>query len=510
MENFFRDATLAICGSLDIEDALRSCLLSIRKYIPADLLSLHLYKKDTGFLETVAYAKTSVGKKCSFKNKIPDNVMKGIERGPSRGAWLVERLGDYEGTREAAAYMKCTDMAGIIMNLTLGKKLLGVLVVAGKHPDQFSSRHLELLKVLNKPVAVALTNSMRHREAERLKDLLADDSRYFQSELKRRVGQKMIGSELGLKASMQLVQHVAPLNSPVLLLGETGVGKEIFAGAVHNLSPRKDGPMISFNCGAIPPNLIDSELFGYEKGAFTGAVARKRGIFERAQGGTIFLDEIGELAPDAQTRLLRVLQQKEIQRVGGTDNVNLDIRLIAATHRNLKKMMMMGTFREDLFFRLNVFPITIPPLRNRPEDIPALVEHFILEKANEMKLRKPPQVMPDEVALLMAYEWPGNIRELENTIERALILNKKKFLSFGDLQLNSMKELPQADNRTSPALPLPLDVIIANHIRSVLAVTKGKINGKGGAAELLSINPSTLRNRMKKLGIAVNKTVRQD
>ena len=510
MKNFFRDATLAICGSLDIEEALWHCLLCIREHMPADLLTLHLYEQDTGLLETVAYANVEGGKKCSFKNVLPDNILKDLNKRPPKGAWLVSRLEDHDGTRQAAAYFNAMDMAGIIMDLVLEKKLLGVFMVAVKRPKRFLPRHFKLVELLNKPVAVALTNSMRHRELERLKDLLADDSRYFQSELRRRVGQEVIGEELGLHNTMQLVRRIAPLNSPVLLLGETGVGKELIAGTIHNLSPRKNGPMISFNCGAIPPTLMDSELFGYEKGAFTGANTRKRGIFERAQGGTIFLDEIGELAPDAQVRLLRVLQQKEIQRVGGTETVPLDIRVIAATHRNLKEMIVKGKFREDLFFRLNVFPITIPPLRERPEDIPALVQHLILEKAKELKLSRPPQLMPDGAMRLMAYEWPGNIRELENAVERALILNKEHILSFADLPLDSMKEAPRTKMRTVPSMPLSLDSVVSSHIQSVLVVTNGKVHGKGGAAELLSTNPSTLRHRMKKLGITVKKTVRQD
>lgn len=507
MEKFFRDATLAICGSLDIEEALWHCLLCVRNYIPADLLSLHLYQQDTGLLETVAYANVEGGKKCSITTVLPDNILNEFKKIPPKGPRLVDRLEDYDGTRQVAAHMRATNMAGIIMDLVLEKKLLGVFLVAAKRPKRFLPKHFKLVEMLNKPVAVALTNSMRHRELKRLKDLLAADSRYFQSELRRRVGQKVIGAELGLRSTMQLVQRIAPLNSPVLLLGETGVGKELIAGTIHNLSPRRDAPMISFNCGAIPPTLMDSELFGYEKGAFTGAKTQKRGIFERAQGGTVFLDEIGELAPDAQIRFLRVLAQKEIQRVGGTEKVPLDIRIIAATHRNLNEMIAKGRFREDLFFRLNVFPITIPPLRERREDIPALAHHFVLEKAKEMKLGEPPQLLPDEVARLMVYEWPGNIRELENIVERALILNKNNALSFDDLPMNPMKMPPQTCKPLEPHLLQPLDMIISNHIKSVLSVTNGKIHGKGGAAELLSLNPSTLRHRMKKLGITVKKSV---
>ncbi|BBO69804.1 ATPase AAA [Desulfosarcina alkanivorans] len=509
MEFFFREATLAICGSLDIEEALWQCLLCIRKYIPADMLSLHIYEQETGLLETVAYTTESGGVECSFKNTLPVNVIKDLEERRSIGAWMVDRLGDHDGTREAAAYFNGTEMAGIIMDLVLGKKLMGVIVVAGKDPKRFLPNHLNLLELLNKPIAVALTNSMRHRELKRLKDLLADDSRYFQNELRRRVGQDVIGTELGLYSTMEMVRKVAPINSPVLLLGETGVGKELIAGAIHNSSSRKTGPMISFNCGAIPPTLMDSELFGYEKGAFTGATSQKRGVFERAQHGTIFLDEIGELAPDAQIRLLRVLQQKEIQRVGGVEIVKLDIRVIAATHRDLKDMMGEKKFRKDLFFRLNVFPITIPPLRERKEDIPALVQHFILEKAREMKLRKIPQLMPDDATRLMDYEWPGNIRELENAVERALILNKGQFLTFEDFPFNQMKEPSYTGELPTPSLTLPLDTVISKYIQDTLAITKGKIYGKGGAAELLSVNPSTLRHRMKKLGITSKKTYYQ-
>jgi transcriptional regulator with GAF, ATPase, and Fis domain len=233
---------------------------------------------------------------------------------------MVERLGDYNGTRTAAQNIDgAEDMAGIIMDLILGQKLIGVLLVACNPTSSFLKEHLDLIQTLNKPFAVALTNSMRHREVEKLKESLEDDSRYFQNELRRRAGQIVVGSDLGLGSTMKLVRQVAPLDSPVLLLGETGVGKEIIAGAIHNFSMRKDGLMLTVNCGAIPPSLMDSELFGFEKGAFTGAISQKRGMFERAQGGTIFLDEIGELMPDAQVRLLRVLQQKEIQRLGGTE-----------------------------------------------------------------------------------------------------------------------------------------------------------------------------------------------
>jgi transcriptional regulator with GAF, ATPase, and Fis domain len=295
---------------------------------------------------------------------------------------------------------------------------------------------------------------------------------------------------------------VAPLDSPVLLFGDTGTGKEIMANAIHYSSPRKDGPLIKVNCGAIPESLIDSELFGHEKGAFTGAISQKRGRFERADKGTIFLDEIGELPPQAQVRLLRVLQEKEIERVGGTISIPVDIRVISATNRNLQEMVASGRFREDLWFRLNVFPIMIPPLRQRREDIPALVHHFIDRKSKELKLARRPVLAPGALERLKAYDWPGNVRELENLIERALIQSRGGMLSFEILSAPhgpaNREMAPEAGRNQSV---LSLDELNARHIREALDTADGKINGPGGAAQILGLHPNTLRSRMNKLGI---------
>jgi transcriptional regulator with GAF, ATPase, and Fis domain len=285
-----------------------------------------------------------------------------------------------------------------------------------------------------------------------------------------------------------------------LLLGETGVGKDVIANAIHYSSPRKDGPFIKVNCGAIPETLLDSELFGHEKGAFTGALSQRRGRFERANGGTLFLDEIGELPPQAQVRMLRVLQYKEIERVGGTNPISVDIRLIAATNRDLEEMVKAKQFREDLWFRLNVFPIRIPPLRERKEDIVALVHHFIRRKSRELKLPAPPPLAPGIIDRLMAYHWPGNVRELENVIERALILSKGTPLIFDDL-IGEKRDQSSVIPVWTQDAPPKLDEVMSQHIRRVLEMTKGKVHGKGGAAEVLGINPSTLRNRMNQLGI---------
>jgi transcriptional regulator with GAF, ATPase, and Fis domain len=346
-----------------------------------------------------------------------------------------------------------------------------------------------------------MSKALEHQEIIRLKDMLADDNRYLYQELRSVSGSAIIGADFGLKAVMKMIEQVAPLDSPVLLLGETGTGKEVIANVIHYTSPRRNGPFIKVNCGAIPENLLDSELFGHEKGAFTGAISQKRGRFERADKGTIFLDEIGELPAQAQVRLLRVLQTKEIERVGGTTSIPVDVRIISATNRNLQEMVASGRFREDLWFRFNVFPIMIPPLRQRREDIPALIHHFIECKCAELKLVSRPVLARGAMDKLVAYDWPGNVRELQNMIERALIMQRGGILSFDML-------LPPAGVREASPPPestgkelLSFEDMAKRYIQQALERAGGKISGPGGAAELLSINPSTLRTRMNKLGI---------
>ncbi len=320
----------------------------------------------------------------------------------------------------------------------------------------------------------------------------------------------MIGADSGLKSVMTMVNRVAHQESPVLLIGETGVGKEVIAKTIHRMSNRSDKPFIGVNCGAIPETLMDSELFGHEEGAFTGASIRKRGRFERAQMGTIFLDEIGELKKDAQVRLLRVLQEKEIERVGGTATIKVDIRVIAATHRNLEEMLQNKKFREDLYFRLRVFPIYIPPLRERTLDIPAFVSYFIQKKSIEMKLGSPPVIAPGQIDRLMEYNWPGNVRELENAVERALILYNGSHLTFDSLEASRQEDTPQVQTRNHDSLSYNLDEAMKEHIKNVLYITHGKIHGPGGAAELLGINATTLRHRLKKLDIPFGRSVKKE
>ena len=321
----------------------------------------------------------------------------------------------------------------------------------------------------------------------------------MQEELRKRTGGRLVGDEFGLKRVTEGVRQVAPLMSPVLIIGETGTGKELIANAIHELSPRRSAPLIKVNCGAIPETLIDSELFGHEKGAFTGAYDQRRGRFEHANGGTVFLDEVSELPPLAQVRLLRVLQESEIDRVGGTKPIKIDVRIISATNRRLEEMVERGQFREDLFFRLNVFPILIPPLRERKTDIPAFVHHFIEKKSRQMALPAVPTLAPGEIDALMAYDWPGNVRELENAVERAIIVSGGKPLTFGDIIVTPGARA--RENGAGEETTMTLRETEVRQIRRALDKTMGKVSGKGSAAELLGINPGTLRNRMKKLGI---------
>lgn len=509
-KDFFREATLKLCSSLEIERALHQCLLYVRRFIPAGQMGFYVFHKEEGVVETIAHATYQGGMATSMKIPLSARGRKQINDGRLGRVRVIDRLGDDPITGPVADRLKAWDFSAVVMDLVLEKTMLGIFSVFNNGREKFLPGHVNLLRLLDKPCAIALTNSLRFRELKNLKELLADDNRYLQDELNKMAGEKVIGSNQGLAGVMEMVHKVSPLESPVLLLGETGTGKEVIANAIHNLSLRKDGPFIRVNCGAIPASLLDSELFGYEKGAFTGAIARKRGRIERAQGGTLFLDEIGELTAEAQIRLLRVLQEKEIDRVGGNETVRVNIRVIAATHRNLEEMMEKQKFRADLFFRLRVFPISIPPLRERKDDIPALTRHFIQQKSREMKRPKILFPSPDAMTRLMDYHWPGNIRELENAVERSLILDRKDYLFFKEIGKGETFATPASfhtgdkgyKNRDFSDELLGMDQVISAHIRHVLDLCKGRVEGEKGAARLLNIHPSTLRKRMKKLKIS--------
>lgn len=501
---FFKEVTLRICGSLDLEKALWHCLLYVKEIIPADELILTVYDLGLGVLETVASATEKGGKTRSDKVPMPAPLRRELEevlRYPR-----VRRSNDVFDdpiVGRLAVSLDWPDSSVIIARLIIEGQFVGSLIIRADGKGRYTEKHEKLWSLVNEPAAIALANSRQYLELLRLKELLDDDNRYFQNELRRNLSNEIVGAHSGLKNVMDQVMKVAPLTSPVLLMGETGTGKEVIANAIHNLSPRSSGPLITVNCGAIPETLLDSELFGHEKGAFTGALAQKRGRFERANRGTIFLDEVAELPLPAQVRFLRVIQEKEIERIGGIGSVRVDIRVISATHRDLAKRVEEGLFREDLFYRLGVFPIYIPPLRERKEDIPGLMEHFIREKSKEMGLVSLSKLASGAIDRLMDYDWPGNVRELGNVVERALIQSGGKTLTFDDVSSHTTKNF--STTAPSGGDSLALKGIEAQHIRHVMEITGGRVEGENGAAKLLGMNPGTLRHKMRKLGILFGK-----
>lgn len=505
---FFREATRRICSHLDIEKAMHSCMQYLESIIQADYMFLQIYEFELGAMRTIAKATLVEGIQLDQITALPEGSREVIESDAFPDIIVInypdktitgETMLEYHGIEDASLLMVILRPEG---------ETLGHLILAADRKKTFSDEQAKLFELLKEPFAIALSNTLQHREVLKLKDLLTDDNRFLHRELFHSSGDEVIGGNFGLKGVMDMVHQVAGHDSPVLLLGETGTGKDVIANVIHYSSTRNEGPFITVNCGAIPDSLIDSELFGHEKGAFTGALAQKRGRFERANKGTIFLDEIGELPPAAQVRLLRVLQNQEIERVGGTKAIKVDIRVIATTHRNLEEMVAKNEFREDLWFRLNVIPIPIPPLRDRKADIPALVHYFMEKKTRELKLQNIPQLSPGAIDDLTAYDWPGNVRELENVLERALILAKTGNLSFENL--NPIKQESHSEKPASSGeLPLKLDDMIAHHIRYVLETTSGKVHGPDGAAELLGMNASTLRGKMNKLGIAYGRETKK-
>ncbi|MCC6579075.1 MAG: sigma-54-dependent Fis family transcriptional regulator [Phycisphaeraceae bacterium] len=380
----------------------------------------------------------------------------------------------------------------------------GAAMMSAEQGRSFEPRDVELASQLADPLAAMLDNHHRLHELRALREAAEADKRSALTRLGREgLVDAIVGAEAGLKPVLERVTLVARSDVPILILGETGSGKEVIARAVHDQSPRAKGPFIRVNCGAIAPELIDSELFGHEKGSFTGATAQRHGWFERADEGTLLLDEIGELPLPAQVRLLRVLQEGTFDRVGGHEPVHVNVRIVAATHRDLPSMVQNGRFREDLWYRISSFPILLPPLRERTGDIPALARHFASRAARRFGLRSQ-EPTPDDLAALLAYDWPGNVRELQSVIDRAAIL--------GDGQrLDVIKALGGSPRPASPlrtaAMEQPqqagpmlsLDEAMRHHIAAALTATRGRIEGPYGAAKLLRINPHTLRAKMRRL-----------
>ena len=381
-----------------------------------------------------------------------------------------------------------------------GESPVAVLMLLGPERSMTRRHESEMARLLE-PFEAALATSRRVQELGRLREMFESDNRALLAKLDRQeVMGTIVGADAGFRDVMARVEQVAATDAPVLLLGETGTGKEVVARAIHERSRRHRGPMQRVNCGAIPAGLVDSELFGHERGSFTGAVASRAGWFERADGGTLFLDEIGELPPAAQVRLLRVIQEGVLERVGGQHPIKVNVRLVAATHQFLDEMVAAGTFREDLWYRISVFPIRLPPLRERLTDIPALAAHFAWHAGARIG-GQPLTPSATDLELLASYNWPGNIRELASVIERATILGNGRHLDLRNA-LGSLKMNRRATHAESHGGEFPkLDSVVQGHIEAALRHTAGRIEGTAGAASLLGINPHTLRARMRKLGI---------
>ena len=502
---FFREGTLRICSSLDIDEVLQESLVFLKQFMPLNCIEFSRFDPGVGSMWIIARA-ADYKMKLPLHGPLPLSVEAQTYIKSHAGEIVI--LNSNSSTapiREISGAIGARNLTGIGMPLWIKGERLGLIAVISKSAKPFTTRHANLLKLLHDPFAIAMTNHLRFREVLHLKELLVDDNRYLHGELHRLSGDEIVGEKFGLSEVMGLVHQVSRRDTPVLLMGETGVGKEVIANAIHYSSPRSAGPLIKVNCGAIPEGLIDSELFGHDKGAFTGATTMRRGRFERAHGGTIFLDEVGELPFAAQVRLLRVLQERQIERVGGTVPVSVNVRVIAATNRDLELMVQRGEFRDDLWYRLNVFPIRIPPLRERRADIPAFVYHFIGQKVREMNLHSQPVLAQGTIEKLQQYEWPGNVRELENLVERELIRIKSTHepLRFEEIpRLPSGRKSALSGHREPPsAEPQNLNSVMRSHIIQALQSTHGKIQGSDGAAALLEVHPSTLRHRLRKLGI---------
>ena len=476
-----------VCRHLDIEESASGLLAVLRQELPVDWLLIRRWDLERARLETVAMAGEALWMdgltaRTSVPSPRQQELLAWAARGSvqgwtSREATGLGRLILPEGVPGAV-------LAGPLME---GDSLVGVLAMGGDL-DAFRPTVQALLE----PFTSALENDQRLHELARLREAAEQDKAALLTKLARQdMTEAIVGAESGLREVMQRVDQVAPTDAPVLILGETGSGKEVVARAIHTRSRRSKGPFLRVNCGAIPTELIDSELFGHEKGSFTGAINQRKGWFERADGGTLFLDEVGELPPAAQVRLLRVLQDGSFQRVGGQDGHKVDVRIVAATHRDMAVMVRDGSFRQDLWYRISVFPIPLPALRQRRADIPALATWFS-ERAGQRLFGRPLVPAVQDMERLMSYDWPGNVRELASVIERAAILGNGQTLEVAPAL--GVGALPG----NSPRVEIGDD---KGRIEAALQRCHGRIEGPFGAARALGVNPHTLRSRMRRLGI---------
>jgi formate hydrogenlyase transcriptional activator len=486
----------AIIAKLNRDELFSAIADALARIVRFDRLALSLHDPEANVLRIVSYAGTY-----QRADYTPLGRVLQLDDSPAGQAFLqrravvrpnleAERLTSSEERAYAHGFHSMCSLPLIARGKSIGAITLGSLA-----PLQYLNSGEDFLMGVANQVALAIDNMTAHEETEKLRARFEAEAVYLQEEIKTEHNfEEIIGQSAPLRALLRQLEHVAPTDSTVLIRGETGTGKELLARAVHDRSKRKNRPLVKVNCGSIPAGLVESELFGHEKGAFTGATQRRIGRFELANGGTIFLDEVTELPLDTQVKLLRVLQEGEFERVGSSHTIKVDARVIAATNRDLKEVVGNGSFRSDLFYRLNVFPLEVPPLRERNEDIPLLVNFFISGFGKKLgkELRG---VAQKSMEGLIRYNWPGNIRELQNVIERAAVLAKGPIVEVDDSLLRANGGL-----EGSSAIDTLEDAERAHIIRA-LNETSWVIHGKKGAAEILGINPSTLRSRMQKLGI---------
>jgi formate hydrogenlyase transcriptional activator len=484
-----------VATQLDINELFRSASASIRKYFANDFAGFWLIDKQSNKLECAVLDFPGVK---GFLTDIPRAELTDQELDKMRTRtpeiWSEQEI---EKLRPAVLkHLKAESIAALaVAPLGTSNGPLGIISMGSKRPNNFGQEDLDLLSQISAQISLALDNALVYGRLSASRNRLEDERLYLESEIRAEYNfEDLVGKSPALRKVLDQVEIVAPTGSTVLLRGETGTGKELIARAIHSHSPRRDRTFVRLNCAAIPSGLVESELFGHEKGAFTGALMQKRGRFELADHGTLFLDEIGDISPELQPKLLRALQEQEFERLGSNKTIHVDVRLIAATHRDLSLMIRNNQFREDLFYRLNVFPIEIPPLRERREDIPLLVHYFVSRLSRLMQKRIKSIPKPAMEALTNS-PWPGNVRELENFIERAVILTQ------GD-ELN----VPMAELKKSAAWnTAPVSTFHAAERQAIIEALKaasGRISGRGAAAERLGLKRTTLQNKMRRLNIA--------
>jgi formate hydrogenlyase transcriptional activator len=489
------DVNNAIVTCLDRDSLFAATTAALRRAIPFDRAALVLHDpvKDVFRLLGV----TGIGGSAS-------GIPLGTEwpRRQTRAGWVLDHRKPLHTVDlrnpplffENGPLVKAGILSAISVPLPSRGRITGTLNVGSRVPGRYSEAEVSLLAAIGEQVALAIENLIAYEEIAALKSRLQEENLYLQEEVRAEAAfGDVIGESAAIRGVLANVRKVATTDSTVLVTGETGTGKELVVRAIHALSRRKDKILVKVNCAALPAGVIESELFGHEKGAFTGALTRKVGRFELANRGTLFLDEVGDLPLELQAKLLRVLQDGEFERVGGTQSLKVDVRLIAATNRDLPQAVSEGRFRADLFYRLNVFPIAIPPLRKRLEDVPRLARHFAMHYASKMG-KNVGMLSPDVLERLAVYPWPGNVRELQNVIERAVILSPR-----GRLELGEVAEQPAGEGSLEKGRSL--EDIERRHILSILGETRWRVSGERGAARILGIKRTTLESRMKKLGI---------